>query len=94
MLGFLKGMAGADKYKDGIIRLSMGQLGFMSEMLAVFIKMSVGKIRDDYAALDALINTELHKRVISSTYRLGLSLNGINPTKKGLMPAITYCSIW
>lgn len=91
VLGLLKEMAGADNYreKEGVVRLSVGQLGFTPEMLAANVKAFVAQIRDDCSALDSQINKEVHEIVISSTHGPGFSLNGgFNPTEEGLTPAM------
>lgn len=91
VLGLLKEMAGADNYreKDGVIRLSVGQLGFTPDMLAANVKAFVSQIKDDCSTLDSSFNKEVHEVVMSSTHGPGFSLNGgFNPTEEGLTPAM------
>ncbi|KAL2277486.1 hypothetical protein FJTKL_15403 [Diaporthe vaccinii] len=91
VLGLLKEMAGADNYreKDGVIRLSVGQLGFTPDMLAANVKAFVSQIKDDCSTLDSSFNKEVHEVVMSSTHGPGFSLNGgFNPTEEGLTPTM------
>lgn len=91
VLGLLKEMAGADNYreKDGVVRLSVGQLGFTPDMLAANVKAFVAQVKDDCSALDSQVNKEVHEIVMSSTHGPGFSLNGgFNPTEEGLTPAM------
>jgi large subunit ribosomal protein L1 len=91
VLGLLNEMAGADNYreKDGVVRLSVGQLGFTPEMLAANIKMFVAQVKDDCAALETQVTKEVHEVVMSSTHGPGFSLNGgFNPTEQGVTPAM------
>jgi large subunit ribosomal protein L1 len=91
VLSLLKEMAGADNYreKDGVVRLSVGQLGFTPDMLAANVKAFVAQVREDCAALDSQVNKELHEVVISTTRGPGFSLNGgFNPTEEGLTTAM------
>lgn len=74
----VKDMVGASEYRErmGVVRMSIGQLGFTPEEMQRNIKAFIDALKKDMAALSDRISKEIHEVVLSSTNGPGLSLNG------------------
>lgn len=71
-------MVGGSEYREraGVVRMSVGQLGFTPEQLQRNIRAFVSGVKTDIAALSDRISKEVHEVVLSSTHGPGMSLNG------------------
>ncbi|GAB7335471.1 hypothetical protein MBLNU13_g07829t1 [Cladosporium sp. NU13] len=74
----VKDMVGASEYRErmGVVRMSIGQLGFTPEEMQRNIKAFIDALKKDMAALSDRISKEIHEVVLSSTNGPGLSLTG------------------
>ncbi|KAI7626906.1 hypothetical protein KC319_g17439, partial [Hortaea werneckii] len=71
-------MVGASEYRErmGVVRMSVGQLGFTPEEMQRNIRAFVEGVKRDIAGLSDRISKEIHEVVLSSTNGPGMSLNG------------------
>lgn len=71
-------MSGASEYRErvGVVRMSVGQLGFTPEELQKNIRAFIEAIKKDIGGLSDRITKTVHEVVLSSTNGPGLSLNG------------------
>ena len=74
----VKDMVGASEYRErlGVVRMSIGQLGFTPEEMQRNIKAFIDALKKDMAALSDRISKEIHEVVLSSTNGPGMSLTG------------------
>jgi large subunit ribosomal protein L1 len=74
----VKDMVGASEYRErmGVVRMSIGQLGFTPEEVQRNIKAFIDALKKDMAGLADRISKEIHEVVLSSTNGPGMSLNG------------------
>ena len=74
----VKDMVGASEYRErmGVIRMSVGQLGFTPEEVQRNIKAFIDALKKDMAGLADRTSKEIHEVVLSSTNGPGMSLNG------------------
>ncbi|KAM0707866.1 hypothetical protein Q7P35_004515 [Cladosporium inversicolor] len=74
----VKDMIGASEYRErmGVVRMSIGQLGFTPEEMQRNIKAFMDMLKKDIAALSDRISKEIHEVVLSSTNGPGMSLTG------------------
>jgi large subunit ribosomal protein L1 len=70
--------------KMGVVRASVGQLGFTTEMLDKNVRALVGLVKKDLGALSETVRKEIHEIVLSSTHGPGLSLSGEVASKDGI----------
>ncbi len=79
----IKDLIGGAEYRErmGVIRMSIGQLGFTPEEMQRNIKALMEAIKKDIAVLSDKINKEIYEVVLSSTRGPGFTLNGnfLNP---------------
>jgi large subunit ribosomal protein L1 len=71
-------MVGASEYRErnGVVRMSIGQLGFTPEELQANIRAFVENVKRDIAGLSDRVGKEVHEVVLSSTNGPGMSLSG------------------
>jgi large subunit ribosomal protein L1 len=74
----VKDMVGASEYRErmGVIRMSVGQLGFTPEEVQRNIKAFIDALKKDIAGLSDRTAKEIHEVVLSSTNGPGMSLTG------------------
>jgi len=74
----VKDMVGASEYRErmGVVRMSIGQLGFTPEEMQRNIKAFIDALKKDIAALSDRISKDIHEVVLSSTNGPGMSLTG------------------
>ena len=74
----VKDMVGASEYRErmGVVRMSIGQLGFTPEEVQRNIKAFIVALKKDIAGLADRTAKDIHEVVLSSTNGPGMSLNG------------------
>lgn len=74
----VRGMVGGSEYREraGVVRISIGQLGFTPEEVQKNIKTFIEQIRQDMAGIADKTPKDIHEVVLSSTNGPGFSLNG------------------
>lgn len=74
----VKDLVGASEYRErlGVVRMSVGQLGFTPEEMQRNIRAFIEALKKDMAGLSDRISKDIHEVVLSSTNGPGLSLNG------------------
>lgn len=76
--GLVKSMVGSTEYREklGVIRASVGQLGFTPEEMQSNIRVFMEAVKRDLNAMSDKITKEIHEVVLSSTHAPGFSLSG------------------
>lgn len=74
----MKELTGSAEYREkiGVIRMSVGQLGFTPEEMQRNIKAVMESVKKDIAGLSDRITKEIAEVVLSSTHGPGMSLDG------------------
>jgi large subunit ribosomal protein L1 len=74
----VRDMVGGTEYREraGVVRLSIGQLGFKPEEVQRNIRAFVEQLKKDIAGIADKTPKDIHEVVLSSTHGPGMSLNG------------------
>ena len=69
--GTVRGMVGGSEYREklGVVRCSVGQLGFTPEEMQRNIKAFIAAIKNDIAVLSDRVNKEIHEVVSPANLR-------------------------
>jgi large subunit ribosomal protein L1 len=87
--GLMRDLVGADEYRErnGVVRMSIGQLGFTPEMVSDNVKRFMGQLNTELNALEDVTEKRVDEVVFSSTHGPGFSLNGgFQSTDESLKP--------
>lgn len=74
----VKDMVGGSEYREraGVVRMSIGQLGFSAEKVQLNIRAFIESVRKDIVRVAEQTPKDIHEVVLSSTHGPGFSLNG------------------